>query len=331
MTLTDNCDSFSDNGNVYRLTRNSIPPSPPYWEGRFSNGPVWVEALATALKSTPSNYAFGGAVANRSDLVGGGAIIPDLNTQIGLFEGVIQKNKQESTTTLYTLYAGGNDLIEDLKARQPLNGTAAATAVLNAVTRLLGPPFNAQNILVLNQGSYETLPRVLADMRNAGPQDRIPEIRQFPIDANRLLRSGLDKFTKEKQDVTIYQGDLNKITAFVNTAEGQRQYGFTNVNGSCLGTGGVVCANPDEYLLFDGLHPTTKAHKVVGEIMAGLVTEVSVEYSVNGRDYASNRKNGGGAGGSPQSGGKSAGAKVGLGLVPAVLVSVCSLGWMMVV
>src|SRR5438552_1130863 len=35
-------DSLSDAGNVYTLTFHTYP-APPYWSGRFSSGPVWVE------------------------------------------------------------------------------------------------------------------------------------------------------------------------------------------------------------------------------------------------------------------------------------------------
>ena len=38
-------DSLSDNGNLYRHLEHFIPKSPPYHEGHFSNGPVWVESL----------------------------------------------------------------------------------------------------------------------------------------------------------------------------------------------------------------------------------------------------------------------------------------------
>jgi phospholipase/lecithinase/hemolysin len=37
-------DSESDAGNVFELSGDTYPASPPYWQGRFSNGPVWVAA-----------------------------------------------------------------------------------------------------------------------------------------------------------------------------------------------------------------------------------------------------------------------------------------------
>lgn len=52
----------------------NVPESPPYFRGRFSNGPVWVEDLADrlALDLEPSlqggtNFAFGGAETGLED------------------------------------------------------------------------------------------------------------------------------------------------------------------------------------------------------------------------------------------------------------------------
>jgi thermolabile hemolysin len=50
-----------DDGNgVYKLSDGTFPP-PPYFEGRFSNGPVWVEYLSKKLGLASVNYAAGGA------------------------------------------------------------------------------------------------------------------------------------------------------------------------------------------------------------------------------------------------------------------------------
>ena len=62
-------DSLSDNGNLYAVTGGTQPLSPPYYQGRFSNGPVFTELLgfnagrytAGAPVTGSVNYAFGGA------------------------------------------------------------------------------------------------------------------------------------------------------------------------------------------------------------------------------------------------------------------------------
>ena len=38
-------DSLSDNGNLYLASGGTQPPSPPYYQGRFSSGPVFTELL----------------------------------------------------------------------------------------------------------------------------------------------------------------------------------------------------------------------------------------------------------------------------------------------
>lgn len=46
-------DSLTHNGNLYAATEatGGIPPAPSYSNGRFSNGPVWVEYLATFVSN----------------------------------------------------------------------------------------------------------------------------------------------------------------------------------------------------------------------------------------------------------------------------------------
>ncbi len=51
-------DSLSDNGNLHSAV--GLPP-PPYYNGRFSNGPVAVEQLAAQLVAPLFDFAWGGA------------------------------------------------------------------------------------------------------------------------------------------------------------------------------------------------------------------------------------------------------------------------------
>lgn len=48
-SLTVFGDSLSDTGNIFIATGGAQPPSnQPYFNGRFSDGPVWVDTLAAA-------------------------------------------------------------------------------------------------------------------------------------------------------------------------------------------------------------------------------------------------------------------------------------------
>src|SRR5580698_7941700 len=70
-------DSLSDNGNLYSLI--GYPP-PPYYNGRFSNGPVAAEQLATALGAPLFDFAVGGATSGVGNYIDGGT-----QTSTGMF------------------------------------------------------------------------------------------------------------------------------------------------------------------------------------------------------------------------------------------------------
>ena len=86
-------DSFSDVGNDSLASNGAYPPASAYYNGRFSNGPIWLDYLAKDLgvaAPTPSlaggaNYAFGGAQtgAGFSDVPG--FPVPNIDTQIGMY------------------------------------------------------------------------------------------------------------------------------------------------------------------------------------------------------------------------------------------------------
>ena len=103
-------DSLSDTGNLYRATGNLIPP-PPYFNGRLSNGPLWVEYLAPKLNLTytpQTNFAFAGATTGT------------LNTTLPIFPGLQQEvnqftalNPVADPAALYIVWSGANDYLVD--------------------------------------------------------------------------------------------------------------------------------------------------------------------------------------------------------------------------
>ena len=82
-------DSLSDVGNVNNQTFG-ISPGSGYWNGRFSNGPVWVENFATGLSlSTPTysrsggtDWAYGGAHTGPGSITHVFFTFPNVQTQI---------------------------------------------------------------------------------------------------------------------------------------------------------------------------------------------------------------------------------------------------------
>src|ERR1035438_1848931 len=60
-------DSYCDVGNIFAATGGAVPAA-PYYNGRFSDGPIWLDHVAgflgvplTAALAGGTDYAFGGA------------------------------------------------------------------------------------------------------------------------------------------------------------------------------------------------------------------------------------------------------------------------------
>ena len=107
-------DSLSDIGNVDSSPFVAIP-GPYYWNGRFSNGPIYAEALATGLglpalkRSTTSggtDYAYGGAKTTGPGFPDS-LVVRDIDDQVSSYVS----SQNGNANTLYVVFAGGNDLI----------------------------------------------------------------------------------------------------------------------------------------------------------------------------------------------------------------------------
>jgi thermolabile hemolysin len=63
-------------------------------------------------------------------------------------------------------------------------------------------------------------------------------------------------------DTQIIQLDVNSLYREAITEPAK--FGFTNVTNACLNNV-AVCDNPDKFLFWDGIHPTTAGHRFLAE------------------------------------------------------------------
>ncbi|CAF4162295.1 unnamed protein product, partial [Adineta steineri] len=146
-------DSNTDGGNVYKLTNNTWPITPPYYQGRFTNGPNWFDRLNASSKS---NYAYGGATTDNNFVKGytklNLVLVPGIRQQIASYFNDTLNTTINFNRTMYILWAGGNDFI----ANSSITVSSLTNSFMNSVRDLL--KFGAKNILIFNQAPIQVYP-----------------------------------------------------------------------------------------------------------------------------------------------------------------------------
>ena len=275
-------DSLSDQGNAYLLTGGTFPPAP--YAQRASNGPVAVERLADALgvTLTPSeaggtNYAVLGAATGLVTIAGTSPPVQTDNlAAIQYGEPALAGTSLRSqalallgagpmaapASSLVFVWGGANDFFLN-----PSAATAAAAVgnIAGVVTTLYAG--GARNFLVPNLPDLSMTPSGLAL-----PPAQRAGLQALTLGFNTGLRSALDSASMLR-GITITQFDT---FAFFNTMLADpAAFGFTNTTRPCLagnlGTGGAVCGDPSAYVFWDSVHPTSSAHRALGNAFAQAV------------------------------------------------------------
>ncbi|BAZ13669.1 GDSL family lipase [Calothrix sp. NIES-4071] len=238
-------DSLSDTGNMYRTTNRNYPPNPPYFQGRYSNGQVWVEYLGSKLAlntKDSANFAFGGAMTGKVSNNG----IPGL---LGQVENFTKNQLSGNDSGLYVIWAGANDYIYGVadSTTPVINITQAIESLLNA---------GAKKILVVDLPDLGNLPAT----KNNGSSQSLSAVTKAH---NQGLAKSLSQL-RQKFDSKSEIIELNVSELYRDAISNPSKYGFTNVTSACLYQG-ATCNNPDQYLFWDGIHPTTAAHQIIAE------------------------------------------------------------------
>lgn len=269
-------DSLSDTGNAFDFTAGNIPPSPPYFPGRFSNDLIWIDYLAEGLGVNPTtyadvilqgatptqgiNFAFGGATTGEDNTVSltfpGLPDLPALQDQISLFTENFSATADSEA--LYIIWGGANDYLPTEGTFEPFTtSTESINNLSNAITSLA--EVGAENIMVVNLPNLGDTPVALnANTVEPGTSDRLNELS---AEHNTALAAEINDLALSlAPDINLISFDLNGLfTAVTNNPE---QFGFTNITEGCLLVG---CTNPDEFLFWDAQHVTTTANQLIAD------------------------------------------------------------------
>jgi len=251
-------DSLSDTGNAALAVGTASPPytdlipAQPYdLSGTFSNGSVWSDYLAASLgvPSEPSlalgtNFAVGGSRTDviLSQVVGGGALPGYLTSTGGIAD----------PAALYAIWGGGNDLRDVLMGADPT--TTIGTAIANLQNSLVSLiTAGASEFIVLNAPDLGLVPAVsLSGGSAAGTL------------VSQMFNSGLSLMLDGIEGtfgVTIHEVDTFGLLNRVVTDPAS--FGLLDVASPCIALG--PCSEPDTFLFWDGIHPTTIGHALIAE------------------------------------------------------------------
>jgi outer membrane lipase/esterase len=269
-------DSLSDTGNLSLVTGGTQPgTAQPYAPGRFSDGPLWVETLASGLGLTGqaapalapagfngNNFAFAGA---RTGTSAPGEPLGVLSQVVGLWGGgsLAPNPARGDANALYVVVGGGNDMrdarlisssdaVADGLARQ-----AAALTAINNLAKTISylAASGARNILISTLPDLGATPEALFLNNQAASTD---VSNRFNALVPTLL--GLEGVFA---GLNIELLDMAAIAADVRN--NPLDFGVTNIGLPCAGfqfSAGASCATS---LFSDALHPSAFAHRLIGE------------------------------------------------------------------
>ncbi|KAJ3263946.1 hypothetical protein HDU76_012235, partial [Blyttiomyces sp. JEL0837] len=102
-------DSLTDNGNFYVALNKTYPPSPPYYQGHFTNGLVWAEVVANTLNLNLQDYAYGGATTDSTFVP---PFIPSLPGALQQVQLWLSAKPTITCNQIFSLWIGANDYFQ---------------------------------------------------------------------------------------------------------------------------------------------------------------------------------------------------------------------------
>jgi phospholipase/lecithinase/hemolysin len=258
-------DSFSDIGNAYYESEMTLA-SAPNLPGRFADGEIWVELLAkdwqlclepscsAAIGHPAVNFAFGGATTGATNLFP--AIMPQLPAMPGLQQQIatfIQGHQQGdyaiSKGTFAIVWAGAADYAPFVNGvPQETEPTQPMQNLQDAVAKLVEAGIS--QVLVLNVPDLSLTP--LAGM--------VAEITPAAAVSSAIAAHNQALAAWVETQATVQLFDVNALLGQILAQP--EIYGFNNIQ---QGASMVDGANAMEYVFWDQVHLTAKAHQVLAE------------------------------------------------------------------
>ena len=290
-------DSLSDTGNIFEVSSNPLTsfliqiffpgletpfPPPPYFNGRFTNGPVWLEHAASDLglgSQDPSevggfNYAVGGATTfDDGNIIINLILHDDVEDQVNAYLSAHTPTGNE----LFIVEGGGNDLISG-GITDVTFSTGKLESFITALYRDGGRNFLVPNLPPLGQ----------IPSKVGGPNEDGLDLLSLMF--NQDLSAKLDHLEQTMAGIQIFRVDF--YSRFLDVLADPGMFGFTNTTDPAFDeASGTVVPNPEQYLFWDNIHPTAEAHRLLGDLAVTaispfmLVPDFDGDGDVDGDDF----------------------------------------------
>jgi phospholipase/lecithinase/hemolysin len=271
-------DSLSDTGNFADLTQAKykvrIPgPDADYTDGRFTDGDdtvpvakkyfgVWIEQFAATLPSKPliknsldggTNYAYGSATnGNGVSTVYFGtsnSLSVNVNNIGQQITDYLATSPQITNKTLFAVWGGSNDIL-------------AATSADDILKAVIAQALNIQRLIDAGATQF-IIPNIpplgATPLLNGSPTTSIPATAAAVL-YNQALATALSILRDFNFDKRLHLVQFDVFSLFNQVVASPAKYSLTNVTASAQGNAMI---DPDTYLFWDDLHPTTSAHNIL--------------------------------------------------------------------
>ena len=276
--------SLSDSGNAFALTGDAstppdftlnpfLIPSAPYAKGghHFSNGATWIEQYARGLglgnsagaalatdDPSATNFAVGAARAYND------GVNFNLSRQVDTF--LLRTGGVASPQSLYVIEMGSNDIRDSFQIYAtggdggPVLAQALGSIALN-IQRLYVA--GARNFLVWVAPNVALTPAI----RSLPPAAQgLATFLTHVFNAN--LTGLLGQLPAVLPGISFRRLDVDQILSAI--VADPAAFGLDSVTTACLTPNDApfTCKQPDQYLFWDGIHPTKAGHAILAAAAA---------------------------------------------------------------